>query len=80
MKKLTGVTVVAAFFAGAAAGHFFASEPTTFAECLLVNVRDARAADAIPAIAQACESLHPDTAKTFGADLAMGEERRHGGR
>lgn len=74
-RTLLGLALAAAFAGGAAAGYLALPRPQSFAECLLVNAREAQTAEAIPAIAQACESLHPGTAKTFGdvADVSRGE-------
>jgi hypothetical protein len=76
-----GVGLAIVFAAGAAGWHLASLRPQSFAECLLVNAREARTADAIPAIAQACESMHPDTAKNFGVtNLAGGEGQLRAGR
>jgi hypothetical protein len=71
-----GLAMAGALAVGAIVGSMMTPAPQNFAECLLVNAREARTADAIPAIAQACESLHPGTAKAFDAvaDAPVREE------
>lgn len=61
------MSVAAAFVAGAVVGRLMYRQPHTFAECLLINSREAQTDRAIDAIAQSCEELYPESAATFGS-------------
>lgn len=80
-RTLLGLAIAAAFAGGVMAGYFARPRPQSFAECLLVNAREARAGDAIHAIAQACESLYLDSAKAFDVvDAGTAGEHAHASR
>jgi hypothetical protein len=61
-----GMAVAAAIAAGWVMGRVTQPEPRSFAECLLVNARQARTDRALDAIAQSCEDLYRASAATFG--------------